>query len=235
MSLCWPIEQMFQSPYAHKSCWRVRLRSETGSQLISLPFDYVMSYLLGLVKYVPELDFSPNISRNRTVAVAADVSRPHMERISKTAGKIEWCNGSQRGNDHILCSTFNRSLHLHLAVCSKALQHKNNRIRNFLWAIEILMTFPHRSHSGSLAESFAALSAFCFLIPARPWMSIWTRYCLHRTSYVAVQAISSLIPRWDNLLFSSLGVIRSFWNRFNAHSLILIAFPDPIKLPNVSQ
>jgi hypothetical protein len=51
---------------ARNSVPGARQRSETGSSLISPPFDYAANYLLGLVEYVPLLDFSSDISRNRS-------------------------------------------------------------------------------------------------------------------------------------------------------------------------
>jgi hypothetical protein len=45
-----------------------RQRSETGSWLNAMPFDSVIQLLLRLVEYVPLLGFSPDISRNRTMA-----------------------------------------------------------------------------------------------------------------------------------------------------------------------
>jgi len=42
-------------------------RSETGNQLISLPFDSIINHLLDLVGYIPLLDFSADLPRSHTI------------------------------------------------------------------------------------------------------------------------------------------------------------------------
>jgi hypothetical protein len=67
-------QQTWAKPEApHNFGPAARERSETVNQLTAWPFDYVKDDLLVLVRYLLFLDFSPDISRNPTVACATAV------------------------------------------------------------------------------------------------------------------------------------------------------------------